>query len=494
MAQDNSQSGLPGWWPGYRTVWRWHFFSGMFCLPFVIILSITGTIYLFKPQLDQYRDSVIDHRVTAGSPRPLHEQVGAALASEPGSLFDSLRLPPQELQTASGLAAARVNVQRDNAKLCIYVDPVSLQVLAKVDEQDTMAEIAKTVHGELLLGKRGSYLVELAACWTIVLVLTGAVLWWPRHSRWGAGVFYPRLFSRGHRWWRDLHSVTGVWASALILFLILTGLPWATFWGDYFKSIRRWTGTSVAKQDWSGGMESPASQTDEHAEHGSPTNTDEHAAHQHDVHSARVLPNDHGTPISKQNKPAMSRSGAPWQQPAVDPSLYELQELDQVVARASELSLAAPVLVRPTADTRHRWQIESTTPNRPLRATYQYDVTTQAMQLTSRFADRHWIDRLVAQGIALHEGQRFGWLNQLLALLATTALALLSLTGLVMWWRRGRLIPSRSNTSKQSFQWSSRRAWPLVAAILALGVALPLFGFSVLGMVTIDLVRQRLFR
>lgn len=28
----------------YRTIWRWHFYAGIFCIPFVIVLAITGAI------------------------------------------------------------------------------------------------------------------------------------------------------------------------------------------------------------------------------------------------------------------------------------------------------------------------------------------------------------------------------------------------------------------------------------------------------------------
>ena len=47
-------------WPTYRTVWRWHFFAGAFCVPFVIFLSITGAIYLFKPQIEGAIDRPIE--------------------------------------------------------------------------------------------------------------------------------------------------------------------------------------------------------------------------------------------------------------------------------------------------------------------------------------------------------------------------------------------------------------------------------------------------
>ena len=80
------------------------------------------------------------------------------------------------------------------------------------------------LHGELLIGNRGS-IVELAASWTIIMIVTGLVLWWPRGANRLGGVVYPRL-SRGSRlFWRDIHSVTGLWICGLALFLLLSGLP-----------------------------------------------------------------------------------------------------------------------------------------------------------------------------------------------------------------------------------------------------------------------------
>jgi uncharacterized iron-regulated membrane protein len=95
------------------------------------------------------------------------------------------------------------------------------------------------LHGELLMGDRGSNLVELAACWTIVLLITGLFLWWPRNMKGLGGVLYPRLFGGSRMFWRDIHSVVGMWISFCAIFLLLTGLPWAKFWGDYFKQVRQ---------------------------------------------------------------------------------------------------------------------------------------------------------------------------------------------------------------------------------------------------------------
>jgi len=36
----------------YQRVWRWHFFAGIFVIPFAIILAVTGGVYLFKAQIE----------------------------------------------------------------------------------------------------------------------------------------------------------------------------------------------------------------------------------------------------------------------------------------------------------------------------------------------------------------------------------------------------------------------------------------------------------
>ena len=46
---------------GYRTLWRWHFYAGLFVMPFLMVLAVTGTIYCFQPQIEPllYRQRLI---------------------------------------------------------------------------------------------------------------------------------------------------------------------------------------------------------------------------------------------------------------------------------------------------------------------------------------------------------------------------------------------------------------------------------------------------
>ena len=244
-------------WPNYAAVWRWHFYAGIFCIPFVLVLSITGTIYLFKSQIEAWQERSYNHLPNSTNPRlPITQQVEAAIASLPNSKFVAVEQPTLQSQSNRTATATRVLVDRGGKAIRVYVDPTSNQVLGSVVEQDRFIRIVRRLHGELLIGKQGSYIVETAASWTIVMVLTGLALWMPKKFR-AAGILYPRLNGRGKTFWKDIHSVGGFWLSGLILFLVATGLPWANFWGDYFKSIRKVTGTSNVVELWDHGNTEP---------------------------------------------------------------------------------------------------------------------------------------------------------------------------------------------------------------------------------------------
>ena len=379
----------------YRMLWRWHFYAGVFAIPFVIILSITGAIYLFKPQIDAINDAPYRNLAITGQPATADQQLAAALAAVPNSVFTAYELP------RAATDATQILVTQGRTKYRVYVHPQTLQVLHIKNDQSGILKLAHDIHGELLLGKFGSVLVELAACWAIVLVLTGLYLWWPRNAKGIAGVLYPRLTLKGRLFWRDLHAVIGVWMSALALFLLISGLPWALVWGSAFKELRQVTGAINQPQDWV-----IAGRHEEHSDH---------VEHQ------------------------MSGASAP--------ELTALS-LDRIVNNAAQLQFAYPVLVLPPNKSSNKssaswmkqstvnWTIKSTAQNRPLRADAELNPYTGDVVNKTDFSQRHIIDRVIGIGVAAHEGQLFGWLNQLLGLLVTIGLVALSVSGFVMWRKR----------------------------------------------------------
>lgn len=413
-------SGAPGarW---YNAVWRWHFYAALIAVPFILWLATTGSLYLWKPQIEAMLEARYDSLPTTGPRLAPEAQVRAALGAVPGSTLHRYQLPRVDGE------AVRVIVNQQGRLIRTYVDPRSGAVLGRIAEEDQPMRILADLHGTLLAGKLGSWLVEIAACWAIVMLLTGLYLWWPRKARGLGGVLYPRLRRGSRVLWRDLHAVTGIWVSAFALFLIVTGLPWANAWGSYFKQVRTATGTLNAPQDWTiAGTKPPL---DPHAEHG-------------------------GT----------ARPGAP---PAG-------AELDRVVATVMPMALPNPVLVVPPKAPGDPWKVAAEPANRPQRLTLTVDGATGVVERRERFADKHWIDRAVGTGIAAHEGQLFGLANQLLGTLTAALLITLAVSGTVMWWRRRPLgvLGAPAPRARPSF------GPVLIALVLLLALLMPLFGLT----------------
>lgn len=417
-------------WPGYAALRRWHFYGGIFCLPFFLWLAITGAVYLFKPQIEAWLDRPYENLPLNGARPAPSAEVQAALAAVPGSAFSHYEPP------ATSHGAAQVLVQHDGALLRVHVDPRDLHAMSIIDDDMRPMNVVSRLHGEMLLGDRGSTIIEVAGSWGIVMVVTGLCLWWPR-GRWqAAGLFYPRLGQRGRSLWRELHSVAGVWISLITLSLLLSGLPWTANWGSYLNWMRNhWQATQGAP-DW---------------------------------------------PIGG-SQPGARASDAGEESPAAD-----LQPLDRLVPLAQSLNLVRPVWIAPPATGTAEWSISSHAQNRPQRVTHLVDAERAVVTRTQAFKDLNVVDRVVNIGIAAHEGQWFGWLNQALLLFNALGIVVVALSACVMWWRRrpsghlGAPAPSERREIQPS----------LLAVVLALALLLPLFGLTLLLVLVIEAILLR---
>jgi uncharacterized iron-regulated membrane protein len=450
-------------WPDYRAVWRWHFYAGLFCIPFVLLLACTGAIYLFRPQIEAALDRPYAHLATAGARAAPSAQAAAAVDAVPGSVLKAYQLAP------SPDAAAQVLVSHGAEVVRVYVHPGTAKVLKVVNEDDRLMRVLFRLHGELLIGDRGSYVVELAACWAIVMILSGLYLWWPRQGAGPAGVVWPRL--RGRLFWRDLHAVVGFWVSAFALFLLLTGLPWAKNWGGYLKDVRRLTGTAVARQDWTNGRAAELRERREDDAGARAAMSSEHEGH---MGAMGGMAGMSGMDMSGPDAPAAA-------------SRYDA--LDRLVPTVAALDLPPPVLIAPPRAKGARWTAKSDAADRPLRVDLTLDDQTGKVVRRTDFGQRHWIDQAVGVGVAAHEGQLFGWPNQLLGLLTATGLVTLSLSAVVLWLRRrpGNALGAPEPVGRPRF------ALGLALIVLALGVYLPLFGLSLAAVLAVErLVLRRL--
>lgn len=436
-------------WPGYGAIWRWHFYAGLLCVPFVLWLACTGSIYLWKPQVEALLDRPYAHVAAGQADAPASAIAAAAVGAVPGSMLHHYQLPDTAEQ------AVQVIVGKGERETRVYVDPARLTVIKAVDEDSRLMPTIFRLHGELLLGNKGSYIVELAASWAIVMILTGLALWWPRDGG-VAGVVYPRLTLKGRRFWRDLHGVVGFWVSLFALGFLISGLPWAASWGAYLESARSLAGPRLTPPDW---------------RWGSTATIHERAENDAGARAALALHGEHHHDMS----PVMASAS--------------LQPLDRLVPVVATLSLPAPALVSPPDAPGKPWTARSDTQDRPLRTDLTLDPATGRVLTQSRFHDRPVIDQAVDYGVAAHEGHLFGLANQLLNLAMAIGLITLSVSGVVMWWKR----KPQDALGAPPVLPSPPIAIGFVALLVCLGVVLPMLGLSILAVLAVEtLVLRRL--
>ncbi|NJK46156.1 MAG: PepSY domain-containing protein, partial [Pleurocapsa sp. SU_196_0] len=223
----------------YLTVWRWHFYSGLYVIPFMIMLALTGLVILFQPQLEavQYRDRlfVTPPATTASLENPLDlaqpytAQLEAVRRAYPGAELGSFTPP-----TAPNRSAQVLVTPKDAPQRTVFVDPYTARVLGDVQNNARWGSVAETIHGTLLLGKTGDRLIEIAAGLGVILLVSGLYLWWPRGRNGLYGVLIPRFNAGRRTMWRDLHAVPGFWIGGALIAFLITGLSWTGVWGEQF--------------------------------------------------------------------------------------------------------------------------------------------------------------------------------------------------------------------------------------------------------------------
>lgn len=438
----------------YQTIWRWHFYAGLLVAPFMLILAVTGAIYLFNDEINDALHPQQRFVAANAAQQPVSAMVVAALADYPGGAATRVDMP------APGRSAQVFVTPVMGDPVRVYVDPGTARVLGSYVYTHTIVGFADVAHGSLMLGKFGDGVVELVACWGLILVVTGIYLWWPRDGLRFAGVLMPRLKETGRTLWRDLHAVTGVWTALLIAFLIVTGLPWANVWGGLLKRgtdavgigyptshrLHGATPTATVKQalgqaPWTL-EDAPMPASDPHAEH-------------HGGHAGMVM-DANSSPIG----------------------------VDQAVAIFSGQGVSGPYRLFLPSDPAGAFTAY-TYPDRPQgQRTIHLDKYSGRVLDDVGFADYGWAAKGVELGVQLHMGNYFGRANQVVMLIACLGVIMLSITGPIMWWRRR---PAGGLGAPRELSPLKLRTVALIT--LALGVLFPLAGASMLLVLIVDQLR-----
>jgi len=227
----------------YNLLWKSHFLAGIVVVPFVILLSVTGIIYLFK---DNYEKSLLQSYSA-------YEPKGKSLSYEQQLHIAQInwsKTPEAIVVSKSQDQSTQFTSGRFSHKSSVYINPSNGAVLGKVNVSETNMHKVRKLHGELLLGSFGTKIIELVASWMFVLILTGIYLFWPR-ERGIKGLFTIRTKASKRIFFRDVHTFLGFWFSSLLILILMGGFPWTDVFGAGYKWIQKSTNSGFPST-WQG--------------------------------------------------------------------------------------------------------------------------------------------------------------------------------------------------------------------------------------------------
>ncbi|MFT5808542.1 MAG: putative iron-regulated membrane protein [Moritella dasanensis] len=457
----------------YFLTWRWHFYAGLFVVPFMLMLSLTGLVMLFDDEIELNRyQSVLEVTPQTSSVAVSAQMDNVLLAYPNANVTQFVPAPSPDL-------ANRFSITLGSGKtIFVTVNPYNGDIIGTIDRSDSWYQLANDIHGTLLLGDWGDYLIEIAASLGVILLVTGVYLWIPRDKASKAGFLKIRTTNGPRILMRDLHANIGGLLSFVLLFFFISGLAWASVWGGQF--VQAWSSFPAEKWD------------------DVPLSTQNHAAMNHG--SEEELPwnleqtlmpesHDHAAMLAAMSV-AMPDAESMQDDRAADDSNINSPVrwgVDKVLVQAKSLGFSQFKLNFPRTDT-GVYTLATNTMSGDITDP-RLDRTTHIDQYSGKvLADVTWHEynpmaKFMAAGIALHQGD-VSVLNKIVNVMFCLAFIFIAISGAVMWWIRR---PAGKKVLGAPPKFEHEGVWKVgLVSIIILSFMLPMAGGTIALVLLVD--------
>ena len=199
-----------------RALFQVHLWTGLAIGLYILVLSVTGSVLVYRNELDRYFATV----------RPAYDAKATRLTT------DQLRAAAERVYPGWEITRVGDTITRRNPTIEIWVER-SGEKRERLFNPYTGADLGDSVtqgeyfvlwlarlHDELLFDRPGRYWNGMLSLVMTVLVVTGLVVWWPGSGRWKRSLQI-KWSSGWRRFNWDLHGAVGFW---LFLFMLMWGI------------------------------------------------------------------------------------------------------------------------------------------------------------------------------------------------------------------------------------------------------------------------------
>lgn len=201
-----------------RLLFNLHLLIGLFSALILLVLSLSGTVIAFEPELN----------------RIMHPELTNVAVTGPGLSWDVVKQRVEEQapgwkvnrfyfpDAPASSTYLRLRSIKTHRIRQIYVNQYTGRILGSTEDGPNLLIRIHDLHVNFLTGNitgRPGNVAVMTGTWSLlVLSITGVILWFPRK------VFHFHWRSPAPRLNRDVHMSLGFWSSVAMLAFALTGL------------------------------------------------------------------------------------------------------------------------------------------------------------------------------------------------------------------------------------------------------------------------------
>ncbi len=195
---------------------RLHRWSGLAAALLFLTQAVTGILWSNREALTWLLNPEA-RLAAAGAAAPLDAVLAAIADRAPGSRLDRIDVP----KARDAPLVAQVVAPGRRVRV-LLISPGTARVLSTGPLTAYPELLAERLHGSLMVGGLGHWIVCGEGLVLAVMAASGLVIWWPGLGRMG-GALLVRLSAPPRRFLRELHLAPGTLAAGALLVIGLTG-------------------------------------------------------------------------------------------------------------------------------------------------------------------------------------------------------------------------------------------------------------------------------
>jgi uncharacterized iron-regulated membrane protein len=208
----------------------------------VVLIAVTGAAVVFRPQLEPILNPDLLTVPACSARVPLDTLTVNARAAHAEGDLDYIRIMAAE-ESDARIPAARI---RFTDQVFVYLDPCTGNVLGERARYGGFLASIEQLHIFRFTNERSLITPVSAIVFGIVLIAGGVFLWWPGKGRSVRASLRLPAQASGRVRLVQLHKIVGVFTGAVLMMLVLTGLPLSFDW--YRNGLYTLTGSPLPEK------------------------------------------------------------------------------------------------------------------------------------------------------------------------------------------------------------------------------------------------------